>query len=190
VTRLIKLGVIELSGALANTKFFYIEKKTKDDAANPEQQAETYHRKINGFTEHDSYPMPPLEDINFLALHQFYSTLDLRNGYWAVPMAEAFRKFTSVKRALSVIQYARMPMGFKNASEFFQRMIENMLRQFLWNFCLTYLDDVNMWTATAQEHVTAVNDLLQDLLAKGLKLKISKCKIGNTSIETLGLRIS
>jgi hypothetical protein len=43
---------------------------------------------------------------------------------------------------------------------------------------------------STKEHVTAVEDVLQTLLAKGLKLKISKCKIGKTSIETLGFRAS
>jgi hypothetical protein len=36
--------------------------------------------------------------------------------------------------------------------------------------------------------VTAVEDVLQKLLAKGLK--ISKCKIGRTSVETLGFHVS
>jgi Reverse transcriptase (RNA-dependent DNA polymerase) len=69
-------------------------------------------------------------------------------------------------------------------------MIENTLRRFLWQVCLAYQDDVNVGTATAKEHVTAVEDVLQALLSKGLKLKISKCKIGKTSIETLGFRVS
>jgi hypothetical protein len=49
---------------------------------------------------------------------------------------------------------------------------------------------VNVGTATAKEHETAVEDVLQTLLAKRLKLKISECKIGKTSIETLGFRVS
>jgi hypothetical protein len=76
--------------------------------------------------------MPPLDDkVNFLALHRFFSTLNLRHGHWAVLMAEASRKFTAVKTALGIFQYARMSVGLKNASAFFQRMIENTLRQFL-----------------------------------------------------------
>jgi hypothetical protein len=56
-------------------------------------------RKINEVTEPDGYPMPPLDDIvNFPASHQFFSTLDLGHGCWAVPMAEESRKFTAVRR--------------------------------------------------------------------------------------------
>jgi putative transposase len=81
-------------------------------------------------------------------------------------------------------------MGLKNARALFQRMIENTLQQFLWQFCLAYQDDVNLGTATAKQHVTAVDGVLQTLLAKGLRLKISKCKFGRTLIEMLGFRVS
>jgi hypothetical protein len=47
-----------------------------------------------------------------------------------------------------------------------------------------------MGECDSQRKVTAVEDVLQTLLAKGLKLKISNCKIGKTSIETLGFRVS
>jgi hypothetical protein len=134
-----------------------------------------------------------LEDrVNFLSLHRFVSTLDLRHGHWAVPMAMTSRKFTAMKTALGIVQYARMSTCLKNAnaSAFFQRMIANTLRRFLWQACLTCQDDLNVGTATAKEYVTAVEDGMHALLAKGLKPKISKCKIGKTFIETLGFRVT
>jgi hypothetical protein len=68
VTRLMALGVIEPSDALASTNFVFVAKKTKDAAGNPEQRTATDHRKINEFTEQDGYPMPPLEDNVKLSL--------------------------------------------------------------------------------------------------------------------------
>jgi hypothetical protein len=105
----------------------------------------TDHRKIKQFAEQDRYAMPPLEDIvNFLSLHRLFSTLDLRQGPCAVPITRSSRKFTAVKTALGIVQYARMSMGLTNASAFFQRLIENALRRFLWQVCLAYHNDV-LW---------------------------------------------
>jgi hypothetical protein len=164
---------------------------SKETAGNQEQRTATDHRKINQGTEQGGYPIPLWKTLStFLSLYRFLSTLELRYGYWAVPMAKSSRKFTAVKTALGIVQYARMSMGLKNASAFFQRMIENTLRRFFWQVCLAYQDDVNVGTVAAREHMTAVEDVLQTLLAKGLKLKISKCKIGKTSIETLGFHVS
>jgi RNase H-like domain found in reverse transcriptase/Reverse transcriptase (RNA-dependent DNA polymerase) len=69
-------------------------------------------------------------------------------------------------------------------------MIEDTLRKFLWQVCLAYQDDVNIGTQTPKEHAKAMDEILQALASKRLRLKITKCSFGRRSIETLGFRVS
>jgi hypothetical protein len=48
----------------------------------------------------DSYPIPSIDNIvNWLSTKKYFSTLDLRSGYWAVKLEETSRKLTAVKTA-------------------------------------------------------------------------------------------
>jgi hypothetical protein len=46
-----------------------------------------------------------------------------------------------------------MGMGFKNASAFFQGMIERLLQEFLWKTALAYQDDFSCGSDSAKSHV-------------------------------------
>ena len=45
------------------------------------------YRKLNDVTKKDSYPLPRVDDtLDRLAGMQWFSTLDLKSGYWQVEM--------------------------------------------------------------------------------------------------------
>jgi transposase InsO family protein len=191
VRAMLDLGVLRPSNAPASTNNVFVQKKTVDVNGMAETRTATDHRKINVYTENDSYPIPAIEDIvNWLATKKIFTTLDLRSGYWSVALAEESRRFTAVKTVLGVMEYMRMGMGLKGASAHFQRLMERVLVDQLWKTALAYQDDVNAGSETTNSHVQDVDEILTSLFKKGLRLKLSKCRFGQSSVETLGFRVS
>jgi len=54
------------------------------------------YRKANEVTRKDAYPIPRVDDtLDTLAGSQWFSTLDLKSGYWQVKVAEEHREKTA-----------------------------------------------------------------------------------------------
>jgi hypothetical protein len=60
----------------------------------------------------------------------------------------------------------------------------------LFETCLVYLDDIIIFSRTLGEHLQRLEEVLQRLVATGLKLKPSKCRLLQTRVEFLGHIIS
>jgi hypothetical protein len=53
-------------------------------------------RKVNAVTKKDSYPLPYIDDIvRKLWSAKFVSTIDLKNGYWQVPLEPSRKEKTA-----------------------------------------------------------------------------------------------
>ena len=70
------------------------------------------YRKLNSVTHKDSYPLPLIDNcLNALSGSSWYSTLDLRSGYYNIPIAEEDRdKSTFVTRS-GCFRFTVMPFG-------------------------------------------------------------------------------
>lgn len=76
--------------------------------------------------------MPAIEDcLDYLGNKKFFSTLDLENSYYQVPMHEDSIKYTAFVTPLGHFEYCYMPFGLKNAGAVFQRFINRILRELI-----------------------------------------------------------
>ena len=57
-------------------------------------------------------------------------------------------------------------------------------------YCLLYLDDIVIFSATYEEHLKRLDAVLERLQKAGLRVKASKCKLFQRSIKYLGHVIS
>ena len=64
--------------------------------------------------------------------------------------------------------------------------MNDLLRQFLDEFVIIYLDDVLIFSKSRDEHVMHVRKVLDVLKREQLYLKMSKCEFGKTSLVYLG----
>ena len=71
------------------------------------------YRKMNSITIDDSHPLPHTQDIFDAVQGSFvFTTIDLRSGYWQVPMA----RNDIPKTAFVTHEWTRMPFGLKKCS--------------------------------------------------------------------------
>ena len=79
------------------------------------------YRKVNEVTRKDAYPLPRIDaTLDTLAGSQWFTTLDLLNGYWQVGMDEADRQKTAFCTMEGLFQFKVMPFGLCNAPATFQ----------------------------------------------------------------------
>jgi uncharacterized protein related to proFAR isomerase len=70
------------------------------------------------------------------------------------------------------------------------RLVNNLLRRYLDNYYIAYLDDILIFTETLEEYIKIVQEILQILIDAGILLKPSKCEFHITETEFLGYIVS
>ncbi|GFU64962.1 hypothetical protein TNCV_4460251 [Trichonephila clavipes] len=79
--------------------------------------------------EKDVYPLPRIDDtLDCLKGAKFFSSMDLRSGYWQIEIDEADREKTAFITPEGLYEFKVMPFGLCNAPATFERMMDNLLR--------------------------------------------------------------
>ena len=142
-------------------------------------------RKLNAKTVFDAEPVPNQEVIlNRMGGDNFISRLDLTKGFWQVPIKEEDRKYTAFSTDQGLMQFKYMPFGLVNALAIFCRMVRKLLYDV--NYVDAYVDDIVPHTATWDDHMHTLRQVLQKLRQHGLTAKPSKCEIGHAKLDLLG----
>lgn len=79
-----------------------------------------------------------------------------------------------------------MPFGLTNAPATFTRMMNNMLRPYLYKFVVVYLDDILIYSRTLEEHKDHIRTVLRVLRDNQLYTKPSKCRFMRKQVPFLG----
>ncbi|CAI5638952.1 unnamed protein product [Oreochromis niloticus] len=101
------------------------------------------YRRLNAVTRKDSYPLPRIDDaLDYIAGSSWFSSLDLRSGYWQVELAAEARPKTAFTIGQGLWQFRVMPFGLCNAPATFERLMERVLKDIPRARCVVYLDDL------------------------------------------------
>ena len=121
---------------------------------------------------------------------QFFSTMDLKLGFWHVKMAKDSQQYTAFTvGSMGVYEFLRMLYGLCNAPATFQRLMQNCLRELNLTYALIYFDDMIVFSRTEEEHLHRLRIVFGRFLEHGLKLKPSKCHFLWDEITFLGHEI-
>ncbi|GFW04467.1 hypothetical protein TNCV_878361 [Trichonephila clavipes] len=139
----------------------------------------------------DSYPLPRIDDtLDTLSGLKWFSTLDLKSGYWQVEIHPEDREKTAFTSGQGLWQFKVMPFGLCNAPATFERLMETVLKGLTFEACLIYPDDVIIGGRTFEEHLQNIRKVLSKLRDANLKLNPSKCKFFQNKVNYLGHIIS
>ena len=95
-------------------------------------------RQLNAATIKDAHPLPRIDDL-LDALHgaKWFSTLDLKSGYWQVPIAEQDKEKTAFRiSSRQLFEFNQVPFGLCNAPATFSRLMDRVLAGLHWETCL------------------------------------------------------
>lgn len=149
------------------------------------------YRRLNSITKKDSYPLPRIDDtLDTLAGAKWFSTLDLKSGYWQVGMEPNDREKTAFTMGSGLWQFTVMPFGLCNAPATFERLMDTVLKGLSWDTCLVYLDDVIVVGKTFQDHLKNLEQVFRRLRDANLKLSPKKCHLFRNKVNYLGHVVS
>jgi hypothetical protein len=179
------MGVIEPSQSPWSSQMVLVKKKDVDGKDTKRMVFD--YRGLNSVTVKDAYALPRVQDI-LASLHgvSVMSNLDLNSGYWQVAMAKDAKEKTAFTTFWGHYQWTRMPFGLTNAVATFQRLMENILREFLWKFVFVFVDDVLVVSKSKEEHRVHLKMVFDKISDAGLTLKAKKCRIFASETEYLG----
>ena len=80
----------------------------------------------------DAYPIPDNNSkLASLGANKFFTTIDLISEFHQVPMRDADFPKTAFSTMNGKYKFLRLPFGLKNAIAIFQRMIDDVLKEYI-----------------------------------------------------------
>ena len=148
------------------------------------------YRELNKKLIHDRFPLPVINELIVDCTgFQFYTVLDIKDGFWRLLLNEKDRKFTAFCTSDGHYEWTRWPMGIKNAPAKYQRVLASLVNKFK-DFCRSYIDDVIIFSNSWSDHLAHVNVVLQTLFNHGFEPNWDKCQWGKKKVSFLGYVVS
>ena len=137
-----------------------------------------------------NYPIPTIESL--LALLEgckYFSILDLRSGYHHIGLSKQSKPaFTAFTMHSGKFQWNVLPFGIGIGVQIFSFVINKAIGHCS-DFAANYLDDIIVFSRTAEDHMEHLEKLFEALQVADLKIKVSKCKFFKKHISYLGFLI-
>ena len=150
------------------------------------------YRLTNECILHQHHPLPRIQEcLDALGKSEFFSTADMINAFWQLPLAdERSKDITTINfpGGIGRYRFSTTPMGLQPASAAFQRAMDVLLQGMSPHLALSYIDDLICHTAGEfPMHVLAFARVLDRVGGAGYIFRPSKTVIGRRSCEFLGM---
>jgi len=143
-------------------------------------------------TVKNKYPLPLISELmSQLCGARYFTKLDVRWGFNNVRIKPGDEWKAAFRTNRGLFKPLVMFFGMTNSPATFQTMMNDIFQNLIAEgIVVVYLDDILIFTKTEEEHVQAVQWVLQVLKENKLFLQLEKCEFYKQWIEYLGLVIS
>ncbi|KAL5749287.1 hypothetical protein ACOSP7_023890 [Xanthoceras sorbifolium] len=149
------------------------------------------YRQLNKLTVKNKYPLPRIDDLfDQLRGACVFSKIDLRSGYHQLGIKESDIPKTAFRTRYRHYEFVVMPFGLTNAPAAFMDLMNRIFRPYLDQFVVVFIDDILVYSQTAEDHDRHLRVVLQILREKQLYGKLSKCEFWLPEIAFLGHIVS
>ena len=182
--KMLKNGIIEPSNSDYSSPCIIVPKKNKDEI-----RIVIDYRTLNSRLVKDREPINNVQNI-FARINncKYFSVLDLKNGFWQVPLTNDSKKYTAFTTEFGLYQFKVLPFGIANGPAEFSRLMRNL-------FCnqehvFTFLDDILIATDTIETHFEILEKVFTTLKNANLKVNSKKSHFVVETIDFLGQTLS
>ena len=186
ITKLLQDNIIRPSISPYSSPVWIVPKKT-DASQKKKYRMVIDYRRLNENTIEDKYPLPKIEEIlDNLGKCTYFTTLDLAQGFHQIEMHPDSIEKTAFTVNNGHYEYLRMPFGLKNAPATFQRMMDNVLREYQYKTCFVYMDDIVIFSKSLQDHLIHLEQIFKKLKETNLKVQLDKSEFLRKEVNFLG----
>lgn len=179
--KMLENGIIRPSQSPYASEVVLVRKKTGD------WRFCVDYRQLNRVTVPDKYPLPRISDlIQAVKGSMYFAALDLRGGYWQVPMEVSSIMYTAFRCFLGLFEFLVMPFGLVNAPATFQRMVDQIFGDLRFSGVLCYLDDILVHSPTFRQTLTLLRTVFGRLRNAKLTLNLPKSSFFPKKLKYLG----
>ena len=145
------------------------------------------YRRLNEKIYKDRYPLPLIGDqLDHPQGSKLFSILDLKHGFFHVPLHENSRKYTAFVVPDGHYEFLKTP-GLCNSPALFQGSLTRVFRDLIRDgTVLTYLDDLIVPSCNEGDGVRKLRKVLSTASEYGLRINWKKCRFLQRRIEYLG----
>jgi len=145
------------------------------------------YRSLNEVTIKNKYPLPRIDDLfDQLQGARYFSKIDLRSGYYQLKIRPSDVPKTAFVTRYGQYEFTVMPFGLTNAPAYFMNLMNKVFMEELDKFVVVFIDDILIYSKSAEEHEQHLRIVLEKLRAHELYAKFSKCEFWLTTIAFLG----
>ena len=183
IESLLKSGRIEQSTSRYGSPIIPIIKK------NGEIRIAIDYRSLNKKTIPRRFPIPHQDElIQKVKGSSIFSVLDLKHGYYNIPVAKSDKKKTAFIVPWGKYEWAYLPLGLVGAPFTFGEAMAYVFKDF--DFVAVYFDDILIFSKSIDEHFSHLQKVLERLAEYGFEINDLKSQLFFEEVLFLGYRVS
>lgn len=146
------------------------------------------YRKLNEKIIRDNFPMVLVDDVlERLQKGSVFTTLDLKDGFFHVPVDPESTKYTSFVTRTGQYEFRYVPFGISNSPAVFCRFISAIFRDLIArDMAIVYMDDVIIPSRDEIEGIEKLEFVLRVAKENGLHVRWRKCQFLKRRVNFLG----
>jgi hypothetical protein len=145
------------------------------------------YQNLNTVTIKNKYPLPRIDDLlDQLQGAKYFSKIDFRSGYHQMKIRESDIPKTAFVTRYVQFEFTVVSFGLMNAPAYFMNMMNKVFMNELDKFMVVFIDDILVYSPTAEEHEHHLRTVLEKLAQYQLYTKFSKCEFWLQKVAFLG----
>ena len=148
-------------------------------------------RLLNKRIAIEPVPLPDIQSaFHWFAKAKYFSTLDVKQAYHQIPLAQSSKPLTAFCTDWNLYQYTCVSFGIAKDAQVLTRLLDHVFQDLKFDFVYHYLDDVVIYSKSFEAHLEHIRLVLDRLRPAGLTVKPEKVVFANQEIVFMGHLVS